>query len=103
MAASLNRTAIIAMAVKLVQPGKLADITDGVVRLIKDSPAYDILKESVRIELESLREGGLVCLYHGQRYILTAKGESFVDESGLSYLIEARRMYLLKETRKVRS
>lgn len=90
------------MAVKLVQPGRLADVTEGVQRLIKNPPSYPNLKEGVRKELDSLRSSGLVCLYHGQRYVLTSKGEGHINESGIAYLIEARRMFLLKETRRSR-
>jgi len=100
VAQPLNRHAIVALAVKLVQPGKLADIVEGVRRILPDNPAYDQLKEDVRKELNTLMMAGLVEQYEGQRYMLTSNGVTQTNSSGIAYLIEARRMYLLKETRK---
>jgi hypothetical protein len=102
MVNAVNRYTITVMAVKLVQPGRLADITEGVRRLLSSTPDYATLKEGVREELESLRSAGLVCLYHGQRYVLTKRGEVFSNQSGIEHQIEARRMYLLKESRATR-
>lgn len=100
MAQTLNRHAIVLLGVKLVQPGKLADVVEGVRRLLPETPEYDQLKTDVRKELETLAVAGLVKLYAGQRYVLTEKGVFQTNDSGIAYLIEARRMYLLKETRK---
>lgn len=100
MARPLNRHTITILAIKLVQPGRLADITEGVRRILPETPDYTILKQGVHAEIEVLRENGLVCLYEGQRYMLTEKGEQFSNQTGIEYLIEARRMHLLKETRK---
>ncbi|WP_144036184.1 hypothetical protein [Sphingomonas jeddahensis] len=100
MAQALNRHAIVVMAVKLVQPGRLGDIVEGVKRILTDVPEYAALKHSVHIEIETLRNNSFLCLYEGQRYMLTDKGEHFFQQTGISYLIEARRMHLLKETRK---
>lgn len=100
MARPLNRHAIIVMAVKLVQPGRLSDVVEGVKRILPDVPEYNKLKSGVQSELATLRDSKLVCLYEGQRYMLTDRGEHFFHQTGIAYLIEARRMYLLKETRK---
>lgn len=100
MAQPLNRHAIVLLAVKLVQPGKLADIVEGVHRILPSHPEYDKLKKDVRKELETLITARLVQPYEGQRYMLTSTGELQANTSGIAYLIEARRMYLLKETRR---
>lgn len=102
MALALNRTTIIVLAIKLVQPGRLADIVEGVTRLLPNAPDYAALKSGVRKEIQILREAELVQLYEGQRYILTRRGEQLATETGIGHSIEARRMFLLKETRKGR-
>jgi hypothetical protein len=100
MAKTLNRHTLVVMAVKLVQPGKLSDVVEGLQRIVASTPEYKSLKEGVRSELEQLVISGLVEIYAGQRYMLTSRGEAFSGQTGIEYLIEARRMYLLKETRR---
>lgn len=100
MARALDRRTVVALAVKLVSPGRLADVTDGVTRLLPATSNQIDLKTSIKAELMSLIQSGIVAEYTGQRYELTEFGQSFVADSGISYLVEVRRMYLLKETRK---
>lgn len=100
MAQALNRHAIVILSIKLVQPGRLSDIVEGVKRILTDLPDYVALKRSINTELHTLRDNDFICLYEGQRYMLTEKGEHFFQQTGIAYLIEARRMHLLKETRR---
>ena len=100
MESSIRDEALILFAVKLVQPGMLRDITEGLGRLIPLEIPIEKLKEEVRQNLELFREQGVVCLYAGRRYMLTPRGEAVVEDSGIRPQIEARRMFLLKETRR---
>lgn len=87
------------LAVRLVQPGMLGDVHQGVVRLDPNAASRQISKEQVHDELERLIELGLVARYAVRRYELTAEGTSYVNGSGIPEKIDGRRMYLLKETR----
>lgn len=100
MAQALNRHAIVILALKLVQPARLADVTEGVKRLLPETPDYAKLKEGVKDEIDALIQARLIKSYHGQRYVLSPRGETYFSASGIAYQIEARRMYLLKETRR---
>lgn len=100
MADTIRDEALILFAVKLVQPGMLRDVTEGLQRLAPASVSLTKLKENVKERLEAFREQGFVCLYAGRRYMLTSRGEAAVEESGIRPQIEARRMFLLKETRR---
>ena len=87
-------------AVKLVQPGRKGDIVDGVRRLIKLDVENKKISSTIDQHISDLREGGMVFLYAGTRYMLTARGQSYIEASGIKAKIDARRFYLLKETRK---
>ena len=91
---------VVLLAVKLVQPGQLRDVTEGVIRLIPDLEPQPSLKQGVSRIIGDLREQDLICLYAGSRYMLTGKGQSYVEASGIKAKIDARRFFLLKETRK---
>lgn len=88
------------MAIKLVQPGRLADIADGVQRLLPYEVEVSALKKALARQLPDFRAAGLICLYQGQRYMLTPAGESFMEDTGIRLQIDERRMFLLKETRR---
>lgn len=98
---SIRDEALVLFAVKLVQPGMLRDIVEGLERLAPSALPVSQLKISIRAHLEEFRSQGVVTLYSGQRYMLTARGEAAIEESGIRPQIEARRMFLLKETRRV--
>ena len=87
------------LAVRLVQPGMLGDIHQGVGRLNPNESSLPITKEQVHNDLENLIAWGLVARYAGRRYELTSEGTEFVKGSGIPEKIDGRRMYLLKETR----
>lgn len=87
------------LSVRLVQPGMLGDVHQGVSRLNPDQLSPAISKEQVHAELEQLIELGLVARYAVRRYELTAEGTNYVNGSGIPEKIDGRRMYLLKETR----
>lgn len=96
----LDYSVITLLAVRLVQPGMLGDVHLGVVRLSPGTFGAPIEKQSVHDELEDLIELGMVERYATRRYILTGKGEDYVNASGIREKIDGRRMYLLKETRR---
>lgn len=104
MVEKIDNQTITTMAVKLVQPGKISDVTEGVLRLLsQDVGDREKIKSGVQKQLVHLIEAGLVEKYTGGRYVLSANGEAFIESTGIRYLIDARRMYLLKETRKLKS
>lgn len=91
---------MVLMAIRLVQPGRLADIVEGVSRLTPMDTIYAELKKTVSERINTLRDEGYICLYRGQRYLLTAKGRNVLEDTGIKLKIDARRLFLLKETRK---
>lgn len=91
---------LILMAVKLVQPGRLGDVTEGVLRLVSKMSFSQPLKALVREVLTDLKSSGYVEVYPVGRYILTEKGQSAIAASGAKANIDSRRFFLLKETRK---
>lgn len=94
------RPAMVLMAVSLVQPGILGDVVEGIQRLIEDKLDYAALKARVGKLMPILIENGLVELYAGRRYVVSTKGKTALEASEIRHQIEARRMYLLKETRR---
>jgi hypothetical protein len=94
---------LVAMAVKLVQPGLLSDVVSGVQRLVPNTIDWEVTTERVRYQLQRLRQARLAELYEGRRYMLTARGEQLVSDTGIKLQIDARRMFLLKETRRANS
>lgn len=91
---------VVAMAIKLVQPGQLKDVLEGLIRLTPSTIHDQVSRAKVSDIIGRLREKGLVRIYHGQRYILTSFGEQLVMATKMRHQIEARRLYLLKETRR---
>jgi hypothetical protein len=100
MSEKLDRATATLMALKLVEPGQLRDIAAGLQRLFRSVQSYERAKLIVEDQVPWLRETGLVCLYHGSRYLLTDEGKAFVARTGLWEKLENRRMFLLKESRK---
>lgn len=90
---------VVLMAVRLIQPGLLGDVYEGVLRLVPTEDSGNISKEDVKAQLLRLKQTGLVMAYEGRRYMLTESGRAFIAELGLKVQIDARRMHLLKETR----
>jgi hypothetical protein len=90
---------VVLMAVRLVQPGMLGDVLEGVQRLLPPSMSDGIDKDEIKAHLERLRELGLVSLYADRRYMLSTTGREYVAETGIKLKIDARRMFLLRETR----
>jgi len=97
---SIRDEVLVLFAVKLVQPGMLRDVSEGLERLAPTGLSLFDLKKQVRQRLEEFKEQGVVCLYAGRRYMLTGHGERAVEEAGIRPQIEARRWFLLKETRR---
>lgn len=91
---------LVLLAVRLVQPGRLADVVEGIARLTGDVLDERRAKPTVSARLASLREADFVCLYRGQRYMLRPKGREVVEVTGIKLQIDQRRMFLLKETRR---
>jgi hypothetical protein len=91
---------VVLMSLKVVQPALLSDVYEGVQRLIPPSVAAAIKKEDIRQQLVRLHELDLVCLYAGRRYMLTDAGRDYVAITGIRLKLDARRMFLLKETRR---
>jgi hypothetical protein len=91
---------LVILSVKLVQPGLLGDIAEGVGRISTPSQERDLAKAEVAWYLQRLRELDFVRLYAGRRYMLTDAGEAYVAHTGIKLKIDARRMFLLKETRR---
>lgn len=91
---------LVLLALRLVQPGKLSDVVDGVARLLGSEPTGNDFKKVVSHRLEALRESDFVCLYGKQRYMLTNAGKEVVEVTGIKLQIDHRRMFLLKETRR---
>lgn len=93
---------MVLLSLKLIQPGMLGDVVEGLQRLLPESMHPLIRKEDVRRQLEILRDRELVCLYAGRRYMLTEPGTDYVSVVEIKQKIDARRLYLLKETRRDR-
>jgi hypothetical protein len=91
---------VVLMAIRLVQPGRLGDVVEGIQRLLPYEVDADHLKKTLSSRLQQFREDELICLYAGQRYMLMAKGQEIVDSAGIKVDIDDRRMFLLKETRR---
>lgn len=90
------------LSLKLIQPGFLGDVVEGLYRLLPEQFHPLVQKEDVRRQLEILRDRKLVCLYAGRRYMLTQPGADYVSSAEIKQKIDARRLYLLKETRRDR-
>lgn len=90
------------LAIKLIQPGLLSDVLEGMFRLLPDDFHSSIKKDDLRRQLEILRARKLVCLYEGRRYMLTTPGNDYVSAVEIKQKIDARRLHLLKETRRDR-
>lgn len=88
------------LSLKLIQPGMLGDVVEGMLRLLPEQFHTLVRKEDVRRQLDILRERKLVCLYAGRRYMLTQPGADYVSAVEIKQKIDARRLYLLKETRR---
>ncbi len=91
---------LLLFAVRLVQPGRLGDIAEGMQRLSPTDENFLLQKERISELLQSLRDAKLICMYKGQRYLLTDSGRSAVESSGIKLKVDERRMYLLKEARR---
>jgi hypothetical protein len=88
------------IAVKLVQPGLLQDVTEGVQRVAPENLRASVKSDAVRDQLERLRNIGFIELYAGRRYTLTERGNVYITTSGIKYKMDARRLFLLRETRR---
>jgi hypothetical protein len=88
------------MAIRLVQPGRISDIIEGIQRLLPYEVNEDRAKRNISQRLQTFRQADLICLYAGQRYLLRPKGQQIIDAAGLKVDIDERRMFLLKETRR---
>ena len=91
---------MVLLAIRLVQPGRLGDIAEGVHRLLPYEVDVARLKKALKSRLDEFRDNELICLYAGQRYMLLPKGREIVEEAGIKVAIDDRRMFLLKETRR---
>lgn len=91
---------VVLMAVKLVQPGRLGDVVEGLIRLVEKAKFSQALKAQVRTTLSELRDSGYIDVYPVGRYLLTERGQSAIAASGAKANIDSRRFFLLKETRK---
>ena len=91
---------LLLLAVRLAQPGMLSDIVDAYERLeppgLGQKPSKDVIQDQLR-RLVELRHAWL---YTDRRYMLTRSGERVLATAGLRIEVDARRLYLLKETRK---
>jgi hypothetical protein len=87
------------LAIKLAQPGRIADVEDAYGRLEPEDMGEAPSKRDVKAHLERLIFEKYVWLYAGKRYMLTRAGERYVALSGLRLDLDMRRLYLLKETR----
>ena len=88
------------MAVRLVQPGRLSDVLEGLSLII---PSQDLLlpeKDQLAHLLGELRNQDLVCLYSGQRYELTARGNAVLERAEIKEEVDVRRIFLLKASRR---
>jgi hypothetical protein len=90
----------ILLAIRLVQPGRLQDVAEGLRRLLPYEIDIFQIKPQLASRLQSFREAEFVCLYQGQRYMLTQLGRDYISDTGIKLQIDDRRMYLLKETRR---
>jgi hypothetical protein len=88
------------MSVKLVQPGLLSDVAEGFTRLDPSNLSAIDTKAKIKAQLDLMIERKLVFLYAHRRYMLTSAGEMVVESSGIREKMEARRLFLLKQTRK---
>lgn len=91
---------VLLMAVRLVQPGRVSDIIEGVQRILPYETDAESIKRSIGHRLQQFRETDLICLYAGQRYMLRPKGQEIVESAGIKLDVDDRRMFLLKETRR---
>jgi hypothetical protein len=91
---------LVLLAIRLVQPGRLSDIVEGINRLTGAALDSAQVKAAVAGRLSALRDADFVCLYTGQRYMLRPKGREVVEITGIKLQIDHRRMFLLKETRR---
>jgi hypothetical protein len=91
---------LVLLSVKLVQPGMLGDVVEGIHRLLPTDVHEKIKKEDIKTHLERLKALDLVFLYEGRRYMLTDNGRDVLFASGIKQKMDARRLHLLKETRR---
>jgi hypothetical protein len=88
------------MAIRLVQPGRLADVLEGIQLVIPGAEGDPPNKTKLAQMLGELREQGLVCLYAGQRYELTDRGNSYLESAQIKEEVDTRRIFLLKASRR---
>ena len=90
---------LVLMSVRLVQPGRLGDVLEGVNILLPEG-ASTIKKDDVATIIGKLRDANLICLYAGQRYELTSKGNQALEDANIKDDIDVRRIFLLKASRR---
>lgn len=100
MARSRIQPIIVLMAIRLVQPGRLSDVLEGMELIAPDVVGENLDKGSLSEMLSELREEDFVCLYSGQRYELTGKGNTALEAADIKDEIDIRRIFLLKASRR---
>lgn len=94
------RPIFVLMAIRLVQPGRLSDVLEGIKILTPHEKIGEPSKSELSDMLGGLRDKELVCLYAGQRYELTKLGNALLEEAEIKDEIDVRRMFLLKASRR---
>ena len=88
------------MAIRLIQPGRLSDVLEGLRLTVENASALNVTKDDLSRTLGELRSGGLVCLYAEQRYELTDKGNAALERAKIKDEVDIRRIFLLKASRR---
>src|SRR5690349_3381649 len=92
---------LVVLALKLVQPARTGDVVEGIKRLLPETLEGEIVNKRVKDQLDRLIAAKFVRIYADRRYELTEEGEEYAAQTGLRMKVDARRMFLLKETRRV--
>lgn len=92
----------VAMSVKLVQPGILSDVAAGLHRIVGGDHLDKIELNMISEHLQRLISENFVYIYSGRRYALTDEGERWFRFIQINHHLDARRMFLLRETRRTK-
>lgn len=91
---------LLLLAIRLAQPGQLSDIVEAYERLEPPDLEERPPKPDVKAHIDRLVAQKYAWMYTGRRYMLTRAGDRYLGAAGLRLQLDARRLYLLKETRK---
>lgn len=92
---------VIILSLRLAQPAMLGDVYEGVQRLMGKGFPKEYTKDNLHDALLRLEDASVVKAYYRRRYMLTDRGDKLVSQFEMGPQMDARRMFLLKDTRKL--